>query len=493
MQFWNNIIHTALLGTDKKQIAPAELAPALSVVAEQVIQQPLSKEDQFLQIAAVAFNYRQAGVMPLNKEEVTISKAATEEKLYCSAKAIQVLKDILTEESLPLLKLWLRVCQSKQQLLTPDVLPALLQLATTQKALQPYMIDCGGKRAAWLGQFNADWKFSAAGSKEEIWQTGTAEQRRLVLQQVRKEDPAKALEWIQQTWAQEDAGTKTDFIKALADGLSENDIPFLESLAAEKSKKVKDEALALLKKIPTSSIVQQYWHVLKQMLQLKKEKAMLGMINKTSLEVSAASMDDSIFKTGIDKLSNNREFTDDEHIIYQLLQQVPPTCLEEQWQLKPDEIINLFQKDVAGKKLLPALVLSVVNFYDERWAISFIQHSSVFYTDIIPLLPVQQQELYSIKFFTGQPESIISHAVKRETEWSRELTGLIFRQVAKNPYQYNRSFFNQHIHLIPSAIAMELERHTPVEESSRAMWSNTSDYILKLLSLKTQTINAFNI
>jgi len=233
--------------------------------------------------------------------------------------------------------------------------------------------------------------------------------------------------------------------------------------------------------------------VLKQMLQLKKEKAMLGMINKTSLEVSAASMDDSIFKTGIDKLSNNSEFTDDEHIIYQLLQQVPPTCLEEQWQLKPDEIINLFQKDVAGKKLLPALVLSIVNFYDARWAISFMQHSSVFYTDIIPLLPVQQQELYSIKFFTGQPESIISHAVKRETEWSRELTGLIFRQVAKNPYQYNRSFFNQHIHLIPSAIAMELERHTPVEESSRAMWSNTSDYILKLLSLKTQTINAFNI
>ncbi|MEP6748966.1 MAG: DUF5691 domain-containing protein [Bacteroidota bacterium] len=493
MQFWNQIIHTALLGTDKKQLVPAELGPVLSAIAEEVAPQPASKEEQFLQIASLAFNYRLAGVTVLQKKEFTISTAVVEEKEYCSAAATRVLKDILLEESLPLLKFWLQACQYKKRLVTPDLLPVILKTGAAQKALQQVIIDCGGKRAEWLSQFNTDWKFSSGISREELWQTGTPEQRRVILQQLRKEDPAMALEWIQQTWPQEDANTKADFIKILLISLSENDITFLERLSNEKSKKVKDEALALLKKIPTSSIVQQYWNIIKQSLLVKKEKALLGMVNKTVLQVGhPSSIDETIFKTGIEKLSNNKEFTDEDYIAYQLMQNIPLSFYEAQWQLKPEEIIDLFQKNSASKRFLPALVLSIVHFSDERWAIFFMQYCTTFYTDIIPLLPVKQQEYYSNKFFTDQPENIIHHATQREHEWGPELAASILRHAAKSPYQYNRSFFNQHIHLIPFAIAAELERFTPTDDGFRVMWSNTSGYILKLLSLKIQTLKAFN-
>jgi uncharacterized membrane protein YdcZ (DUF606 family) len=57
MEFWNNIINTALLGTDKKNINAAELSSALAEVCEQMsANEVLDKEEQFLQIAAVSFN-----------------------------------------------------------------------------------------------------------------------------------------------------------------------------------------------------------------------------------------------------------------------------------------------------------------------------------------------------------------------------------------------------------------------------------------------------
>jgi hypothetical protein len=171
---------------------------------------------------------------------------------------------------------------------------------------------------------------------------------------------------------------------------------------------------------------------------------------------------------------------------------VPPSFWEEQLSAAPDNIIETLQKDKTGKKFLPAIVHSLVSFNDHRWAIAFMQHSEVFYLDIIPLLPVRQQEHYSLKFMDRDADSIIEYATKREEEWSHELTRVIFKHTAKNIYQYNRSFYDKHNHLIPATIAGELEKCTPSEEYLRNMWSNMSEHILKLMTLKLQTLKAFN-
>ena len=120
-----------------------------------------------------------------------------------------------------------------------------------------------------------------------------------------------------------------------------------------------------------------------------------------------------------------------------------------------------------------------------------MEQSQVFYIDIIPLLNDQQQEQFSNKLFDRYPDDIIQYATRRKSEWSIELAIKILRHAAKNPYQYNRAFFSQHIHLLPVHIVGELERFTPPEEHFRSGWSNMSDYIMKLTSLKIQTIKAF--
>ncbi len=483
-----------MIGTDKKNISAAELPDDLTEVAALInANTNLDKEEKFLQVTAVAFNYRQAGVQPLHKETVNLTAAPAEEKKYCNAAAIQALKDIQSEESTPLLQLWLQLCDAKQQIVQPELLPALLATGVQEKKLQTLITSCCGKRGDWLSRFNEAWNFSQNQTTEQLWQTGTPEQRKTVLREIRTVNPDEARTLLQQTWQQEDANTKIAFLEIFAINIYEADISFLESLSTEKSKKVKDEAISLLKKIPSSFIVQQYQQVLQQSVELKKEKALLGLSSKISLQFHLPStIDDSIFKSGIDKLSNNKAFTDDEFILYQLIQAVPPSYWEKQLAVTPENIINYFQKDAVGKKMIPALVLAICQFNDSNWAFLFMQYSEIFYLEILPLLPLQQQEHYSNKYFEQHPDSIINYALQIKKEWSVELAKNILKHIAKNPYQYNRSFFNQHIHLLPVAIVAELEKCTPPEEHQRTMWSNTSDYITKLITLKIQTLKAFN-
>lgn len=493
MQIWDEIINTAMLGTGKRMLGANKLPPELANAAVLIQNNTTDKEEQFLQTAALAFNYRQCGVLPVQKEGVTITKADAEEKQYCSPLAMQTLQDILDSESNSLLQFWMQLCKSKERIITPELVPLLLGIGTQQKKLQNLVAACCGKRGEWLTRFNSEWNFSTATTDEELWQTGSTEQRKMVLEHIRQIDPATARNWLMQTWPQEDANTKIELLLLLGINIDLADVEFLESLSKEKSKKLREIALWLLKQIPGSPIVQQYQQVLQRAVTVKTEKSMLGMSSHKELKVQLpAGLDESIFKTGIEKLSNKREYSDDEFIVLQLMQSVPPSFWETHLQTTPDVIIRSWQKDDTGKKLLPAIVQAVVVYKDQRWATALMKNSQVFYIDIIPLLPVNEQDFYSIKFIDQFADNIIEHAIKREDGWSVGLATAIFKHTAKSVYQYNRSFYSRYIHCIPIDIVTELAKCAPAEEHVKAAWSNTSEYITALINLKKQTILSFN-
>jgi len=492
MQSWDIIINTAMMGTDKKQVAITDVTEGLAEASVLIHENTAKdKEEKFLQLASLVFNYRQCGTLPAQKE-IMIPLAPAEDKEYCNMAATQVLNDIISEQNMPLLRFWLQHCYEKQRLVKPEMVPLLLSTGVQQKKLQLLIAGCCGKRGEWLSRFNPEWNFSSAQEDGELWQTGTPEQRKELLKEKRKTDPAKAREWLQQTWQQEDANTKTGLLELLSENIGEDDIPFLEALSIEKSKKVKETAQELLRQIPGSATVKQFQEALKNSVTLKKGKALLGMMSKTVLQFKLSLPNEDIYKTGIDKLSNTKEYTDDEFIIYQLIQNTPLSFWETHLETDPAVIIDLFAKDATGKKMIPALVMAIQRFRDKRWALFFMEHSTVFYIDIIPLLDTAKQELYSNKFFDQYPENIIYYATQRETEWGIGLTKNIFSYAAKNAYKYNKSFYSQHIDYIPVHVVAELEKCTPPEENLRVMWSNTSEYIIKLITLKIQTIKAFN-
>ncbi|MEO5893550.1 MAG: DUF5691 domain-containing protein [Ferruginibacter sp.] len=493
MEIWNNIIQAAMLGTDKRQVVAGEFTEDFTeVMAAVTNNQSIDKEEKFLQASAIVFNYRQCGSLPVYKEGIDLPEAPVEEFPVCRQAATNILNDILNEDSLSLLTIWLQFCGKNNQLVTPRLVPVLLNKAEKQKALQGLVEKCCGRRGEWLAQFNANWSFSSGTSADELWQTGTPDQRKQVLQQLRITDPGTAREWLQQTWPQENANSKAALLKALSINAGNDDIAWLETVATEKAQKVKDEALNILKLIPASAVVQKYKNLLRETVTLKKEKAMFGLTTKTSLQIQLpAVIDEEIYKTGIEKLSNQKEIPDEEFIVSQLMRSVPPDSWESLFTANPETIINYFQQQESTKKFLAAIVISVVRFQDKRWAVAFMQYSKIFYIDIIPLLPLQQQEFYSNKFFGGYENSIINHAIERKEEWGVELTRNIFRFTADNPYQYNRSFYNKYIHLVPVQIIGELEKCKPANDYDKSVWSNTSEYITKLITLKIQTIKAF--
>jgi len=492
MEFWNNIVNTALLGTDKRQVSSNELPAEIAEVYEQLAtNETLDKEEKFLQITSVAFNYRQCGSTLFLKEDFIFQKAPAETKAYCNAKALQVLSDILQEQSYSLLEFWLQHCYKQQQIVLPEMIPTLFGIAANKKNLSIIISQCCGERGLWLSGFNPEWNFYTLENDDDAWQNGTAEQRKKVIKKLHQADPAKAREWLQQTWSSENANAKAELMKQLATSVTEDDVAWLESLQEEKSQKIKDVVLTLLKQIPASSIVTSYRGIVEKSITLKKEKAFLGMINKTALHIQLPGIHENIFKTGIEKLSNTKEFTDEEFVIFQLMQFNPPENYETHFNSSPEQVISYFQKEKATQKFLGAIVDSIITFKNNKWATAFMQHSDEFYSGIISVLTEDQQDRYSLNFFDKEPDNIIRLAKERESEWSVELTKEIFKHTAKQMYQYNRAFYNECINLTPATIVGELETCTPQEDHFKNAWSNMSEYIGKLISLKSQTIQAF--
>lgn len=494
MELWQDILNTAMLGTDKRPPGMEGLPPELQQAASLVVQQKqIDKEEQFLQIASLVFNYRQCGVAPLKNTAHDTAPAGDEEKAYSSPQALQVLKDIIEEDNVALMLLWLEHCEGRNLLIHPELLPAMLSLGRQHKQLQPLLASCCGKRGAWLSRFNPEWNFKIDVSEAEIWETGSLEQRKAVLLETRATNPSLAREWLQQTSSQEDANTKTELMAILATHISEADVPFLESLGTEKSKKVKELAVSLLRQIATSSIVQLYQQVLQQAVLYKKEKALLGLSSKHLLEFQLPAMiDEQVFKSGIEKLSDKKGVSDEEHIIYQLAAAVPPSFWEQQLGISPGEVIALLKKDAKGKHLIAAIAQAIVQFKVPAWALAFVKQADTNHIELFPLLPASEQDQYAINALSYAADRAITYCAERRTEWSLDLTRQVFRYTARHPYQYNRSFYSQYVERFPAAIVQELEGLAPPEEHFKPMWSNISAHLIKLIGLKQQLSQSFN-
>jgi hypothetical protein len=495
MQFWETIINTAMMGTDKILHAPSDVPANLADTVALIDNNPaINKEEKFLQIATLAYNYRMSGVTAI-KQEVNIPVAAAEEKNYCSSNATQVLKDILYEENIFLLQYWLEKCVAAQQIVQPELVPELLSIGVHQKKLQTAIAACCGKRGEWLSQFNTSWRFSLLQTDEELWHNGTFEQRKQVFAALRKTDPATARNWLEATWSVEDANTKTGFLELLHENVSEEDVPFLESLATEKSKKVKEEVLELLKKIPGSAVVRSYEDILRRSVILVKEKALLGLVSKTTLQFRIPS--DVVIPAGIDKLSNNKDISDDVHILSQIAASCPPSFWEKHLQCSPAEALELFSRSAAGTYLIRGISAAVIRFKAAAWASPILKPGALFYSLLVPLVSKKEGEAYLTAMLAlNNPQhshAIIETAVMLDEEWGLDLTGAIFKYVAFNPYSYNKTFFNRIIHLIPAGMLPSLERFAPPEEYTRSTWNNNSEYIRRMVQLKIQSQKAFNV
>ena len=492
MKAWEHIINAAMLGTNKPLPGNTDVAEEVTMIFDRIEGDVVQdREAVFLQKAAIVYNYRQCGFVPFQKQDLPLSKADEEIKPYCSVTAAKVLNNILSEDNAPLLQLWLAQCSNQSQLLLPDVLPVILNKAQKDSALQPLVIACSGNRGVWLSSLNPAWNYFESMPNEEVWQTGKPEDRVKVLQKLRQQAPGMAREWLQQTWAQENAAGKLELLKTLRLNSTAADLPWLESLLDEKGQKVKDEAMNILKVIPGSSIIQKYEALLAQSVTLKKEKALLGMMTKVSIQINLpAVIDETIFASGIEKLAGQKATMNDEsYIIYQLMSAVPPAFWEKQFEATPAQVVEYFEKH--APTMVPALGLAVSRFKQQNWLPYFMSHNE-FYIDFLSIMPAAEQEKYLLKFIDRDARSIINAAIHIGQEWGTDFAAAAIRNMANYPYEYNRGFYSKNIGLIPVSMLPQLNKYSAKEPNMQSSWEKTRDHLTQLLSLKQQTLQAFN-
>ncbi len=246
MNAWDQLVQQGILGTGRQ---PLQLPQhdGLMALRAQAADIDIDQETQFLQAAALLAQYRTAGSQPATFPAVDAPRCPPETSRSASIGAITMLRQFLADSDQKLLIEWLHHAARHALAVAPDLLPALLDLATKQRPIAEALAPCLGERGRWLMRLNPAWPIAAAESIDETaWRLGSSEARQRFLQQYREQTPDAARALLESTWAQEAAKDRIAFLSAFRRGLSLADEPFLEQCLVDRSLGVRTEAARLL-------------------------------------------------------------------------------------------------------------------------------------------------------------------------------------------------------------------------------------------------------
>lgn len=245
MKAWDHLVQQAILGTSRQPLQlTAHAALALLAAQPAVVDQ----EMKFLQATALLTHYRTAGSQPTTQPMLaTAPRCPPETHRPAPATAIATLRQLVADNDQKLLIEWLRYAAQHGMTPPPDLLPALLEVATKQRPMAEALAPCLGERGRWLMGLNPAWSIAAAEFIDENdWRSGASEARLRFLQNYRQQDPNGARALLESTWTQEAAKDRTAFLGVLRSGLGLADEPFLAQCLADRSLAVRTEAARLL-------------------------------------------------------------------------------------------------------------------------------------------------------------------------------------------------------------------------------------------------------
>jgi hypothetical protein len=273
-ELWGDLLSAALVGTARRPPPPHALVAAgpnrRSSVRDAGTEERQTGEDggraaeaALLASAAVLAAYRRAGRRAVNAPRVLPAPAQPDPRPLCSAAALDVLELILSGAvpipggTAPLAGQWLEGAARWGCRLPARILPRLLELGVTPE-LRPLLSEVAGPRARWLARHHDGWAWAAAGPVDggeataRRFATAGRAERSALLEAVRGADPARGRDLLASTWKSDPAAERADLLAVLAVGLSDDDEPFLEAALDDRAGGVRQVAVDLLGRLPSS-------------------------------------------------------------------------------------------------------------------------------------------------------------------------------------------------------------------------------------------------
>jgi hypothetical protein len=471
MNLWQDIVTNALLGTERKAFAIEQTNGAVGDLLNKI--DMAENEAALLNCAAVVVLHNQAGKLPSDPQATIPVACEMDEMPVCSERAAQHLALMLGDTHREALSEWLRVLASTDKRVKELLLPSLLDHGATDKNDREAILPVLGKRGIWLAAQNPAWNYvTGTNLAEEIWQTGSSEERLNVLKQIRREDAAKALELLSQSWQQESPSDRARFIDVLQINLSMNDEPFLENALDDKRKEVRRAAADLLAKMPESQLCKR---MLERALPLLEYKSGLRSRFEVTLPEEC---DKAMTRDGIDSSSPYSQAGDKlgqkSFLLSQILGTIPIQVWRQKWKITTKDILKLTSKNEWQQVLSLAWFNAAQRFPDEEMAEALLENSLTNKKQLfnsLPLMhvltPERREEimLTVIEAYGTQQDarsSIMNLINGADHQWSQNLT----RKAVNCVYKYIKAGDRSWVYALRSAV-FYMSPVTALEEISK--------------------------
>ncbi|WP_051451913.1 DUF5691 domain-containing protein [Actinospica robiniae] len=234
---WSEVLSAALVGTDRRPFVPGAAGPEAGDPAQELLRQAM-----VLTVPALT------GAPPARHEGALPEPAPADGRPLISP-LVQLRLRSLLDAYPKYLGEWLAAVQAAGLRLPSATMPALLDVGRTNTAMRPALAHVLGPRGQWLAGQNADWRYlrreSVGPLRPEDWDGPDPDARTAYANGLYAADPEAARALFTAAWPTLTATVKLSLLSVLGRHRTDADLPFVEGLAKDPSKQVREEAHAI--------------------------------------------------------------------------------------------------------------------------------------------------------------------------------------------------------------------------------------------------------
>jgi Family of unknown function (DUF5691) len=483
MSAWQELTKLALLGTEK---VPLQLQLLPEPIQQQLASaDPTDREALFLQAAALVRVYDRAGQKAQGLETLETPLAPDETQPFPPPQYIELLKRLLDEKNArpDLLCLFLEKMVAKNYVLTHDVLVDFLNTFTSGLIYEDHFDNAQkvlGTRGHWLAPQHKNWQKVVANKLDFDWSSLSGATLNNFLSTLRKTEPQRVFEFIQQNWEEATAKTREGFLNVLEHHTQPEELDFVQDIYDEilrggnfkkqVNQDIRKIAAQILLRLPESNLFKSSVLGLKSYFSTKKQ--LLGL---TSQSIFKLPKDEDGFFNNQNLAENlgfgihtNSEFWGVTHWWLCFCEHLHPTAWEQifettDWHkiikfLKGTEGVKHSAKDEALKKICHRLYFS----HHRPAVLVFIQSENSNFLNSRMLNPLTINELEDLivriapteKTFTLTEILMHQKEFRPDWQWSRNFSLHILRGgiLGRDIGHFAKSLLDLTIYLHPSLL-----------------------------------------
>jgi hypothetical protein len=353
---WKQLLSIATLGVGRAAPATETLWPA------GVDPMPAARvADTVLRAGLTSYLWQTAGGRAQVGAPSEIPRAPGPARPPVSEAAAWRLGRMLSGVQRELLPEWLALVESAGREIPAHWLPtALSSLTDAERQSFPAVLGPG---AAWLAGLNPRWSAVRTAPSEELWSSGTLQERLNELILLRRHDPDRARDWLTQSWPSETPEGRETLIPALWTRLSAADEDFLEQALDDRRKEVRTVAADCLSRLPASAHARRNEQRLTALVTAASGKRRLTL----AIELPQA-LDRQAQRDGLEvKRPSGMAIGERTYWLLQMLCRARPRYWTERLRCEADTFLDALARTEHGEALLPGLAAAAQMHPDPAW------------------------------------------------------------------------------------------------------------------------------